>query len=175
MAVTAVELIVAPRAQTTVISSTSNRVSLLPAVLMSQSPKPRATPVRTRPSPMTKRAAMRTMLGSAKPARASPIVRTGFSPVRVPANGRSVSMMSATASMRGRSIANITIAAAKSSRTTTSEPVMSCRSYGVPRPRRGFAYADGATAYRRSWVPSYSPTGGIFPGGGDWQDAQKCD
>ena len=42
------------------ISSTSMPVSLLPAVAFSQSPRRRATPVRTSPSPITKRPAMPT-------------------------------------------------------------------------------------------------------------------
>ena len=73
MAVTAVELIVAPRPQTTTIRRTISRISLRPAFTISQSPSCRATPVRTRPSPITNSAAIRTMFGSLKPASASPM------------------------------------------------------------------------------------------------------
>ena len=76
IAVTAVELIVAPRPQTTSISRTISRISLLPAFAISQSPSRRATPVRTKPSPITNSAAIRTMFESLKPASASPMVIT---------------------------------------------------------------------------------------------------
>jgi len=110
IAVTAVELIVEPSPQTTDISNTTNRRSLFAAVRVSQSPKARATPVRTKPSPMTNRAAIKTILGSLKPANASVIVNT-------PVNGSNVSMISATASMRGLLMANITIAAISNAST----------------------------------------------------------
>ena len=58
IAVTAVELIVAPRPATVIMISTSSRVSLAPAALASQSPSLLATPVRTSPSPMTNSAAL---------------------------------------------------------------------------------------------------------------------
>ena len=67
MATTPVELMKAPRPATAAMSSTSRRVSLLPAVAMSQSPIRWATPVRTRPSPMTKSAPSSTMFASLKP------------------------------------------------------------------------------------------------------------
>src|SRR5580704_4175272 len=113
MAVTAVELMVAPRPQTTVMRRTISRISLLPAFTISQSPSRWATPVRTRPSPITNSAAIRTMFESLKPASASPMVST-------PVKGSAVSMIRATASRRGLLIANITIAAASRARTTTS-------------------------------------------------------
>ena len=69
-----------------------------------------ATPVRTRPSPMTNRAAMRTMDESLKPASASFMVT-------MPVSGSATITISATASMRGRLITNITIAAASRTRT----------------------------------------------------------
>ena len=53
---------------------------------------------------------MSTMLESLKPASASPMVST-------PVKGSATSMMSATASSRGLPIANMTIAAASSTRT----------------------------------------------------------
>ncbi len=117
MAVTAVELMVAPSPQTTAISRTVSRTSLWPALVISQSPSRRATPVRTRPSPITNSAAMRTMLESLKPASASPMVST-------PVKGSAVSMISATASMRGLLIANITIAATSRARTIARSGLM---------------------------------------------------
>ena len=57
-------------------SRTMRRTSLLPALVINQSPSCWATPVRTRPSPITKSAAIRTMFGSLKPASASPAVGT---------------------------------------------------------------------------------------------------
>ena len=71
IATTPVELITAPSPPTTSISRTSRRVSLLPALATSQSPSRCATPVRTSPSPMTNSSAIRTTLGSLKPASAS--------------------------------------------------------------------------------------------------------
>ena len=62
---------------------------------------------------MTNKAPSRTMLESLKPARASPIVIA-------PVNGSTVSMISATASMRGLFMANIAMAAARSPRTMAS-------------------------------------------------------
>ena len=117
IAVTAVELIVDPRPQTTSIKKINRRLSLLPARAVNQSPKPRATPVRTNPSPMTKRAAIKTIFESLKPTNPSPIVIT-------PVNGKATSIISATASIRGLLIANMTIAAAKRSSTTISSILM---------------------------------------------------
>ena len=102
IATTAVELIIAPSPATATISRTSRRVSLLPALAFSQSPSRRATPVRTKPSPITNSAAIRTMLRSLKPASASGM--------RDDAGERQRTIMiSATASMRGRLITNIAI------------------------------------------------------------------
>ena len=115
IATTPVELMTAPRPPTTSISSTSSFVSLLPARAISQSPRRCATPVRTRPSPMTNRAAISTMLGSAKPLIASLML---IAPVK----GSSAIMIRATASMRGLLAANITTAETSSSSTTISWP-----------------------------------------------------
>ena len=112
MATTAVELIREPRPPTAAISKTSRRFSLLPAVASSQSPSRRATPVRTRPSPMTKSAAIRMIDESANPASASFMVMT-------PVKGIATITSSATASMRGRLTTNIAIAAASISRMRT--------------------------------------------------------
>ncbi len=113
MAVTALELIVAPKPQTTSIKSISSRVSLLPAFAASQSPSRRATPVRTNPSPTTNRAAIKTTFESLTPVSTSPMVMT-------PVNGRATSIMSATASIRALLSANITIAAHNKPRTSAS-------------------------------------------------------
>ena len=113
MATTPVELMKAPRVETTAMSRAVRRVSLLPAVRISQSPSFWATPVRTRPSPITNRAPRRMMLESLNPARASFIVIT-------PVIGSTVSMISATASMRGLFMANIAMAVARSPRTMAS-------------------------------------------------------
>ena len=69
----------------------------------------RIRPIRPHRYP-PKRPAIRTMLGSLKPANASLIVMT-------PVNGMITIMSSATASIRGRLAMNIAIAAASSSRT----------------------------------------------------------
>ena len=111
MATTAVELMIEPRPPTAAISRTSSRFSLLPALASSQSPSRRATPVRTRPSPITKSAAMRMIVGSENPASTSFMVT-------MPVNGMATSTSSATASMRGRPSTNIAIAAASMSRTS---------------------------------------------------------
>ena len=105
IAMTPVELMKAPSPATAIMSNASSRVSLLRAFLRSQSPSCWATPVRTRPSPMTNNAPIRTMFESLKPASASPMLIT-------PVKGSAVSMISATASMRGLLSANIAIAAA---------------------------------------------------------------
>ena len=110
MATTAVELIKEPRTPTTAISRISKRFSLLPAFASSQSPSRRATPVLTRPSPITNSAAINTIEGSENPASASFMVMT-------PVKGSATITRSATASMRGRLMTNIKIAAASMSRT----------------------------------------------------------
>ena len=109
MATTAVELIKEPRPPTAAISRMSKRFSLLPAFASSQSPSRRATPVLTRPSPMTNSAAISMIDGSENPANAS------FT-VMMPVKGIETITRSATASMRGRLMTNITIAAASMSR-----------------------------------------------------------
>lgn len=120
MATTPVELITEPRSATTSIRSERSRVSLRPAFATNQSPRRWATPVLTRPSPMTKRAAIRTMLGSAKPVSVSGTVST-------PVNGSATIINSATASMRGRLIANMTTAATSRARTMASWAFMGGR------------------------------------------------
>ena len=110
MATTAVELIKEPRPPTAAISRISRRFSLLPAFASSQSPSRRATPVITRPSPITNSAAIRMIDGSENPASASFMVM-------MPVKGIATITRSATASMRGRLMTNITIAAASMSRT----------------------------------------------------------
>jgi len=91
IAVTAVELMVAPSPQTTSMRKTINRISLWPAFAISQSPSRCATPVRTSPSPIMNNAAMRMIFESLKPASASPMVST-------PVKGNTVSIIKATAS-----------------------------------------------------------------------------
>ena len=66
---------------------------------------------------MTNSAAIRTMLESLNPARAS------FT-LMMPVNGITAIMINATASMRGRPTMNIAIAAASRTRTTTRSVVM---------------------------------------------------
>ena len=110
MATTAVELIREPRPPTAVISRINRRLSLLPAFTSSQSPSRRATPVMTRPSPITNNAAIRMMDESANPASASLTVM-------MPVKGINTITSSATASMRGRLTTNIAIAEVSMSRT----------------------------------------------------------
>ena len=110
MATTAVELIREPRPPTAAISRISRRFSLLPACRSSQSPSRLATPVLTRPSPITNSAAISMIDGSANPASAS------FMEM-MPVNGITTITRSATASIRGRLTTNITIAAVSVSRT----------------------------------------------------------
>ena len=110
IATTAVELMRAPSPPTATISNTRRRVSLVPADAFNQSPSRLATPVRTKPSPITKSAAIRTILESLNPANASLMLM-------MPVNGIATIMIIATTSMRGRSAMNIAIAAARSRRT----------------------------------------------------------
>ena len=117
MATTPVELITAPSTPTASISSTRRRVPLLPARSVSRSPIRCATPVRTSPSPITKRVAIRMTLGSVKPASDSPMLMT-------PVKGSRVSISRATASIRGRLAANITMAVASRARTTARSEVI---------------------------------------------------
>ena len=74
IATTPVELMMAPSPPTASISRTSSLVSLSPASEVNRSPSFCATPVRTRPCPMTNKVAISTTLGSAKPASASPML-----------------------------------------------------------------------------------------------------
>ena len=144
IATTAVPLMKAPRPAAASISITSARPSWPPVVWPIQSPIRRATPVRTRPSPMTKSAAINTMLGSAKPASASDMVRT-------PVKGSSTIISSPTTSMRGRLATNITIAAASRSRTRRRSVFMG-RNLGGRRCARkclaGRAWASRNTSAR---------------------------
>ena len=114
-ATTPVELINEPAAATISINDAMSRVSFLPDRRTTKSPIRWAIPVRTSPSPMTKRAPIKTMLGSLKPARASDMVMT-------PVSGKIVIIMTATASMRGRLTANMTVVAASSKRTMPKCP-----------------------------------------------------
>ena len=118
MAMTPVELMIDPSNPTANMSRISRRVSLVPAVTASQSPSFWATPVLTRPSPITNNTAMSTMLESLNPAIASPMVIT-------PVKGNNTIMMSATASMRGLLITNITTEATSRVRTTRSSVFIS--------------------------------------------------
>ena len=71
MATTAVELITDPIAATAPMMSTISRCSRVPPLCSSQSPTAWAAPVRTSPSPITNRQAIRIRLGLEKPAIAS--------------------------------------------------------------------------------------------------------
>ncbi len=113
IATTAVELISEPSAATDPISITIRRDSPEPALALSQSPRRRAMPVRVNPAPITNKAAIRTIEGSLNPANASFMVMT-------PVNGIKVSMMRATASMRGRFITNMATDAASMSKMRAS-------------------------------------------------------
>src|SRR5690606_9235810 len=120
MATTPVELMTVPIAVTAAIKRTMSRASSLPARRTRRSPTFWATPVRTRPSPSTNRAPIRTTLGSLKPERASAGLIT-------PVRGSSVIMISATASIRGRLSANITVVAARRMRTTAKSVFIAAR------------------------------------------------
>ena len=125
MATTPVELMKAPSPATTAINREISRVSLLPAVLISQSPSCCATPVRTSPSPMTNKAPSSTILGSLNPARACGTVIT-------PVRGRAVSMSKPTASMRGLLMANIAMALPSNARTTARSVFIDCNRSSFP-------------------------------------------
>ena len=77
----------------------------------------RATPVRTRLAPTTNSAASTTTLLSAKPWMVSAMETA-------PVKGSAMIMIRPTASMRGRSITNITMAAASRASTRASSIVM---------------------------------------------------
>jgi len=119
MATTPVDDMTDPRKPTASISSTSRRQTLSPPRLTSQSPMPRATPVRARASPITNMAPMSTMLELLNPAIASSAVMT-------PVKGSSTIMIRATASTRGRFSANIRMAAASRARTIRRSEFIAC-------------------------------------------------
>lgn len=81
-------------------------VSLFPATLTSHAPILVATPVRTRPSPIINRAAIRITLGSLNPEKAS------FN-VSVPLRTKATMTIRAIASMRTLPVANSTTAMAE--------------------------------------------------------------
>jgi hypothetical protein len=111
-ATTPVEPIRIPSSAVETIISTTTHVSLPPAVAMIQSPIERVTPVRESEAPTTKRAARTMMLLSAKPAVVSAMVTT-------PVSGIATIMISPTASIRGLSITNMTMAAPNRPSTIT--------------------------------------------------------
>ncbi len=119
MATTPVELIKAPSPATVSISRTSILVSLLPATSTSQAPILVATPVRTRPSPMIKSAAIRMTLGSLKPEKAS--LR-----VSVPLKTKATITSRATASIRTLPVANSTTVMPRSDSTHISSEFKTC-------------------------------------------------
>ncbi len=115
MATTPVELINAPRPATVSIKKTNILVSLLPATLTSQEPMLVATPVRTRPSPMINRAAIKITLGSLKPEKAS-------GRVKVPLRTKATITSRATASIRTLPVAKRIIAIRSRLKTQISSP-----------------------------------------------------
>ena len=115
IATTPVELIKAPSPATVSIKKTSILVSLLPATLTSHEPILVATPVRTRPSPIINRAAIRITLGSLKPEKAS-------GRVKVPLSTKATITSSATASMRTLPVAKRIMAIRSRLNTQISSP-----------------------------------------------------
>ncbi len=115
IATTPVELIKAPSPATVIISKTSILTSLLPATFTSQAPITVATPVRTRPSPMINKAAIKITLGSLKPEKASEMLR-------VPLRTKAMMTNRATASIRTLPVANKTTAIANNERTHINSP-----------------------------------------------------
>ena len=118
IATTPVEDITEPTPATITISRKISFASLAPARAVSQSPSRCATPVRTSASPITKSAAINTMLGSDSPISASDMVIT-------PVIGSATIIITATTSMRGRLSANITTAAPSSINTDASGDIYS--------------------------------------------------
>ena len=113
IATTPVELITEPRPAAASIKRTTSRVSFPPALVTSRSPNLEAIPVRTSPSPITNKAAIRMMFGSLKPAKASgTLVR--------PHNGRTTIARRATTSMRGLLKTNIPTQARRSPTTKSN-------------------------------------------------------
>lgn len=106
MATIPVELMNAPTAATTTISSVIRRVSLPLPKLASRVPRAAATPVATSASPTMKRPPIISTEVSAKPAMASLLVTISLT-------ARARRTPSATASGRIRSLANATTAAAR--------------------------------------------------------------
>ena len=115
IATTPVELMNAPSPATVIISSTSILTSLLPATFTSQAPITVATPVRTRPSPIINRAAIKITLGSLKPEKASEMLS-------VPLKTNAIMTSKATASIRTLPVANKTTAIASNERTQINSP-----------------------------------------------------
>ncbi|CES24414.1 Uncharacterised protein [Salmonella enterica subsp. enterica serovar Typhi] len=115
IATTPVELMKAPSPATVIISKTSILISLLPAILTSQVPTTVATPVRTRPSPIINKAAIRMTFGSLKPEKAS-------ERVKVPLRTKATMTNKATASIRTLPVANNTTAIASKERTQINSP-----------------------------------------------------
>jgi membrane-bound lytic murein transglycosylase F len=129
IATIAVELMMEPTMPTDAISNTMSRTSLPPDVRVIQSPRRRAMPVRTSPSPSTNSSAMRTMFGSENPAMASEIVIT-------PVSGGAAIISKATTSMRGRLRMNITTADASRSRMMVKSGLISMHSCPAGLPSR---------------------------------------
>ncbi|SRN45190.1 Uncharacterised protein [Shigella flexneri] len=115
IATTLVELINAPSPATVSINKTNILISLLPATLTSHVPITVATPVRTKPSPIINKAAIRTTLGSEKPENTS-------GTVSVPLNANATITNKATASIRTLPVANKTMATASNERTQINSP-----------------------------------------------------
>ena len=115
MATTPVELMNAPSPATVIISNTSIFTSLLPATLTSQAPITVATPVRTRPSPIMNKAAIKITLGSLNPEKASVMLN-------VPLRTKAIMTSKATASIRTLPVANKTTAIASNERTHINSP-----------------------------------------------------
>ncbi|MNE09752.1 hypothetical protein D3C80_1024390 [compost metagenome] len=98
-------------------------VSLLPATLTSHEPITVATPVRTSPSPIIKRAAIRITLGSLNPEKAS-------ESDSVPLSTNATITSSATASMRTLPVAKRIMAIASRLSTQINSPFTTCPCQG---------------------------------------------
>jgi len=136
MATTPVELITDPSRATAAISRGISRDGPSPPLRTTQSPMPCATPVRARASPMTNMAAISTMFGLAKPARAS---FTVMSPVK----GNVTIMSRATASERGRLSENIRMAAPSSASTIRRSAFTAHLPFLAPGARRRRSNGSG--------------------------------
>ena len=115
IATTPVELINAPSPATVIISNTSILTSLLPATFTNQAPITVATPVRTRPSPIINKAAIKITLGSLNPEKASVMLN-------VPLRTKAIMTSKAIASIRTLPVANKTTAIANNERTHINSP-----------------------------------------------------